>query len=822
MTTDNTMDDEVLVDVTDLFESIFQEIVSDAQAETESGSVLHDTVTVARLKMVHAQKAKSLLKHVKEVKLGKAQWITPTTELILLEDGYDVIKHAFDRVANGEKMAFLRACPEFARHGVLESLKVIEDNLRENWKHLVKVMKEEDPNGCLILQPFIPATSSAVMAPQKHAAISLGHDGVTAGDGAYMVYTLMNPEESTLVEHIKSIGHEKDTYEVEFVYERVPDYLNYFHPENSNQAQLTQIRGSPPSSIRAPPFTYYVDEDSIPVKNEYKADVYPKEIDEEWAEGYTLMTADIDGAMPDGTNECKEVWVATGLEEVAWLEANITKELCPDGFFISEPNGSMMSHVMAHARQHSIPYVAGVVEVGDVWTEGSNTWVTRDPNSVIEPLPYKPFAPDMVKQFNDGLNQSKTHWRRQQGWLAHFYHQWMAYGTNGVHTAYLAGGFCGWLAKAMLSVCLGEMRYAPGMKKDAMVELWPVLTAVMGSAKWQELTGSPKADKSSRKNYYALCEQMEVDYEEIGMALDWCAKQFSTGWSGAYGGKAWSECAKRGVHLCDAITDFQKDPCEETLAELSGAVNSAKNAEHNNGSLFNKYLNRKAFDYSDLKTHSDGTKQGLFPHTPVGIKSMFQAFEIANHFTNGEPNEGVDRPVNDWVEMFKFLKGKGATYWRHNFITIAEGVPEYIRDAAISVGYKGLHHNNKYSHEDDFIPCGIYDCTECAKHDVLVSRLQYGDDIGALLLTPQYPEVYFALGNEKSSVHTYSTCQILKERDYSKVTPEMWVDAWGGLNNKDPLFPELSRLLTKFVKNQMSDDKEWTNAVLKINKEEEE
>ena len=50
---------------------------------------------------------------------------------------------------------------------------------------------------------------------------------------------------------------------------------------------------------------------------------------------------------------------------------------------------------------------------------------------------------------------------------------------------------------------------------------------------------------------------------------------------------------------------------------------------------------------------------------------------------------------------------------------------------------------------------------------------------------------------------SYSVCQILKQRDYTEVTPEMWVAAWEGLNNKDPLFPELSRLLTKFVKNQM-------------------
>ena len=172
--------------------------------------------------------------------------------------------------------------------------------------------------------------------------------------------------------------------------------------------------------------------------------------------------------------------------------------------------------------------------------------------------------------------------------------------------------------------------------------------------------------------------------------------------------------------------------------------------------------------------------------------------------------------------MFPFLKGKGASYWRHNFIAIGEGIPQSIKDAAVTVGYEKLHHNNKFSlSEDIFIPCGIYDCSHCAKHEVVVSRLQYGEDIGAILLTPQYPEVYFAHGKEQSEMVSYSVCQILKQRDYTEVTPEMWVAAWEGLNNKDPLFPELSRLLTKFVKNQMSDDKEWTDKVLEINKQEE-
>ena len=141
-------DDDMTMNAADLFENIFEEIVTEAQAQ-EQRTVLEDTVTPKRLELVAAQKAKSLLKHVKQVKAGKAGWVTPSTELILLEDGFDVIKHAFERVSLEHSVgpAFLRACPEFARHGVLESLKGVEDNLRDTRKHLVKVMKEADHNG---------------------------------------------------------------------------------------------------------------------------------------------------------------------------------------------------------------------------------------------------------------------------------------------------------------------------------------------------------------------------------------------------------------------------------------------------------------------------------------------------------------------------------------------------------------------------------------------------------------------------------------------------------------------------------------------------
>ena len=66
---------------------------------------------------------------------------------------------------------------------------------------------------------------------------------------------------------------------------------------------------------------------------------------------------DVIGMVPQGEVVVKEFIVMSGLEEVAWLEENITKEKCPDGFIVVEPNGSRLSHIYAHCRAVGVPYV---------------------------------------------------------------------------------------------------------------------------------------------------------------------------------------------------------------------------------------------------------------------------------------------------------------------------------------------------------------------------------------------------------------------------------------------------------------------------------
>ena len=795
------------LDAEDLFASMWDEMKGDVVAEKASGKTLSETVTTARVALTKAQKAKSFLKYVQSYKAGEAKWKAPMTELVLLEDEYDVVEKAFKRVMghdfDGKGIAFLRACPEFARHGVLESIKVTEETLRDDWKHLRDTMKEQDPNGCMILQPFIGATSSSVLGPQEYAAISEGHDGITAGHGR-VLYFVLNPDDTLMTEHIATLGHKHGEYEMEFVYQRDENYK--VAKSSGKQAYITQIRGAPPHSPRGAPFEYVDDE------------------------GNTRL-AEIDGAIPGGHVTIKDVFVATGLEEMQYLEEKVTKETMPEGFVISHPSGSLMSHVCAHARQHGIPYICSEVKEGETWVEGSPSWVACGKH--IEAQPYNPCAPELLSSFKAGMMRSQTHWQRQHGWLAHFFHQWAGMNYNGKVSAFLAGGFVGWMTKGILALCLGEMRYAKSLKKNSMVDLWPTMTALLGSPKWIELredyTGKTPAkgvaSSDERKHYYMAMERVNVDFHEMKLALQWCVKNFKTGWSGSYGGKAWSECAQHGVNVCEAAIKFTDKPNEETLQNLMGAVNNAKNAEHNNGFLYGKFLDQRAFDYSSAHPGTSASGQpivnGLFPHNTHGISSMFRTYELAKEFIDGPQNDKVTTPANDWVELFNFLKGKGASYWRHHFIAIDDEVPKGLRDAAETCGPGLMHWGNKFSNEANFIPCGIEGCDTCKKYDVLVMKLKYGSDATGILLTPMYPETFLVKSDEgKSGIETYAVCQLLRDKKYDEVTPTLWVGAWNALNNQDTTYPLLSELLTKFAKNQMADSPEWTDAVLTILKEE--
>jgi len=195
---------------------------------------------------------------------------------------------------------------------------------------------------------------------------------------------------------------------------------------------------------------------------------------------------------------------------------------------------------------------------------------------------------------------------------------------------------------------------------------------------------------------------------------------------------------------------------------------------------------------------------------------MFRTYELAAEFMDGPPNNGCSVPSVDWMTLFSFLKGKGADYWRHNFIGLDVEIPRQLREAAQNCPPDYLHHGNQYSKESMFVPCGIPSCKICSKYDVVVAKMEHGHGLSEIVQLKQYPEVFFADGVKRSDDASYHVSQMLKEKKYGEVTPEMWIAAWNGLESLDPFYPTLASLLKKFAKNQVSDNKEWTDAVYKI------
>ena len=95
MSDEDEIDD---IDIEELFESIYDDIEAEAKSEATIGSTLKNTVTPSRLALVESQKASSLLKYISEFKSGRGEWVAPATELILLDDDFDVVSAAFERI----------------------------------------------------------------------------------------------------------------------------------------------------------------------------------------------------------------------------------------------------------------------------------------------------------------------------------------------------------------------------------------------------------------------------------------------------------------------------------------------------------------------------------------------------------------------------------------------------------------------------------------------------------------------------------------------------------------------------------------------------
>lgn len=638
-----------------------------------------------RADRIRSQKAAALLRY--EDDFSRSYEVPRHTMVLLLDDEPKHIRDWFMR--NQKEVAFLRTAPLTPRHGVLESTKIRFNDFLMDWARLRNSMLELDPEGCLILQPFIDADYSAVMAPGKYAVIGQGHDGITAGHGLSITLPLRG---ARLLRNLEKLNFDPDMHEVEFVSWSgwgIDRHLE--EKDNTFSTYLTQIRGAENHVSMVPP-----------------------------PEG-----VNVNGIIPDGRVDVSEVFEATGLEQVAWLEEFITKDKVPDGFVVSEPNGSLLSHICAHCRAHGIPYVISHVDVGDSWVEPASGWVVNDPDNTFTANPYDPSQ--YVSEFRAGVQYANQHWQKQFGWLATFFHQWASMPMSDPKVvAYLAGVFAGWIVKAVFAISAGEMRHSMDQNKTHSPDIPVFLHAVLGDGIMEEVTtnNNPSTITKVRRHYYAGVQRIFIeDFRQVGNLLDYMRLHFRANWCTSYGGPKWADGARHGRDAARALADFlDGGDYEEVLA----SINSLENCVHNTGHLFDKFLQKPAFDYA-TGGFSDGR-----------MNDMVKVYAIAKHVIEDDPlvtaTYGSESNLM-YGELYKWLNKNKHSHQRQH--PIFEGMkmdtvqnfhqfpnqPNFIWpslravvDSSVMVHPNAGNHAMRYPKNHEYVPCGMPHCSSCKHH----------------------------------------------------------------------------------------------------------
>lgn len=531
-----------------------------------------------RLEKVKSQKAKALLmaQHI-----GASIHPMLPSRVLLLDDDMDTVRSMIEQVRASSQTAhsgklFLRSCPLTPRHGVLESTAVSVsagiDGAVDVYKELRSLMLENDePDGCILVQPFIECAASAVAAtfvggsefePVGYGVFGPGHDGVTAGHGWQVVLPFKGKKHSD-TSWVKQVNADPAKSELEFIIDEIGRYY------------LTQIRAAEEHiSIGAPPENVMMHD------------------------GNAVAGC----AEANGKVTVSRIIEVTGLEEVAELEKMISEP--EEGLVVFQPNGSMLSHVMAHCRGVGVAFVTHAgsdcpVSIESTYTECDGWIIEGD----VEPQPYSPAS--YRNEFMGGLQYSFRAWKRGHAHLGTFFHQWAGKPLfDPKACAFLGGCYVGWLINAGCAAMLGEMRHSRHAMQNYNTKVGRRLKALIG------VDGPP----STRDEYYLSMEERSIPYADITQTLRWMAGQFNDNpWGGGYGGGAWGRGALLAIDTLQAIAQ------DKGVGGIIKAANKFENAAHNNGWLFNKFCSDKVMYAA---TNGFGQRQ---------YKLAFKAYTTASH-----------------------------------------------------------------------------------------------------------------------------------------------------------------------------------------------
>ena len=608
---------------------------------------------------------------------------------------------------------FIRVCPLNARPGVLESLPVFDKvHLQNNLIRIMETMFSEDtaepalyehglcePEGCIIVQPFINAHASAVMAPgvfdkasgthtQGYIVMGRDNDGITAALDGLKITLPVTGKSTWLRQMWKTLEMDPANYELEFVSLLRERTANIPIPKDDDDAlfdtmhtgmmlntknYITQLRGcAGHQPINAPP------------------------------KGVTVQ-----GFVPQGKVKVTEVFVCEGEMDdyAAALEKRLAQEL-PKGFVISHPDGNMASHAAAQARSYSTPYIIDRVNVGSTWVEPASGWVVDNPK--YKASPYDPV--DYINDFKEGLTVGLHHWTRMYVHLGHHFHQFAAAPMSDPKTtAFLGGVYTGWLVNATLAVGLGEMRNAKGQRRSNTPDVFSTLNAIF-KGKWVESDGyNITSPPEIRQHYYYQMEKTPLTMLSMHGVFEWLVRMFRSNWSSSYGGTKYMESIQKGQALLLKAGEFVANPCKDTLLSLIESTNTCKNAVHNNGMFFNKFVKQSTMDMS---TAADGCEPEL--------NQMFNVYYAARAAVT---KRGVRPELHDVADTMQYVLSRGNSKWKKNPIMLDEAAPQLLKDSVNEIVTRGkayiLHSGGGEATQpgaNKFVPCGHEKCEVCNAH----------------------------------------------------------------------------------------------------------
>lgn len=588
------------------------------------------------------------------------------------------------RFTAGSYPLFVRACPLVPRPGVLESSRAdTSSEVRTIAKRIMdKMMSPDtspvpmyehgftDPHGTIMVQPFVQAHASAVVAPDNYIMMGPNHDGVTAGNKDNFTVALPLINCSATNNDLRRMKMNPSNIEIEFVSQKqeITERGSLRTRGISQRSAMVQLRGS---------------------------------------EGHRPIASAPKGVTISGTFHGDERInikhihiVGDDTEEQLNEMEDALREGMPEGSVVLHPMGSHLSHHAGQCFKYGVPYIASAEpQVGEQWTQAALGWVVLDNDGSYEPQPYDPL--DFADQFINGFNAGFTNFARQHGWLSNHFHQFIGGPIDDpARTAHYAGAYVSWLINATLSVGFGELRHLHTHAKQSTVLANATIVALFGKDRWVETTGMSNTLSDTRQEYYMMLEDYPLTTETVIGMLEFAMNCYSLQWNSSYGGLKYKLSCKNARNLLQSVITFIDNQTEEAFKQVIAEANLTEHNVHNSGFFFNKFLPQKALEWGTDSSKIDLTKPDAF----------FSVYYAAEDVYNVQPRTPLD--LTSTLERMK-----GITVNDMRATPLGERDDEF--GVAVSYLSSGMRHpSGRYSDISSpfFVKCGVANCNRCEQH----------------------------------------------------------------------------------------------------------